>query len=232
MNHLITCPGCRRPLKLPSAAVGKPGHCPHCKAAFDIPANPDGSPGPVRLRRAIPRLLIYPAFVLLMLGLAGTLVNGYLSALFAFVPGSDLEFARGRVREVRSAELLTAVGRAAQGNWEHAPRAAAGGVAAAQATVGAAEAEEDRQNEALATEWAPGMKPIHFVSTALSVVALLGGWAMLRGRWYPLAVLGCVAAAVNVNHLCCVPGVFAGIWGILVLVRDEGRAYFRRGLAP
>lgn len=227
MDHLITCPGCRRPLKLPAEAVGKPGHCPHCKAAFDIPANPDGTPGPVRLRRTVPRILIYPAFVLLMLGLAGTLVNGYLSALFLVVPGSDLEFARGRVREVRSAELLAAAGPAASGRWEHAPRAAAGGAAAAQATVEAAEAEEDRRNEVLAAEWAPGMKPIHSASTAISVLALLGGWAMLRGRWYPLAILGCVAAAVNVNHLCCVPGVFAGVWGLFALFRDDGRAYFR-----
>jgi hypothetical protein len=44
-------------------------------------------------------------------------------------------------------------------------------------------------------------------------------------------MLGCFAAALNVNELgCCFPGALAGIWGILMLVRDEGRRYFR--IAP
>src|SRR5690348_2081360 len=93
---VITCPGCRKPLHVPATALGQPAHCPHCKAAFRLPATPDGAPQPItrRPRLSLPRPLLVPAFGLIILGLAGTLVNGYLSVLFALKPGATLEFAR------------------------------------------------------------------------------------------------------------------------------------------
>jgi hypothetical protein len=71
------------------------------------------------------------------------------------------------------------------------------------------------------------MVPLHWASTAVSALAFLGGVAILRGRWYPLAVAGCVAAILNVNHLCCLPGAVAGVWGLMALVRDDVRAHFK-----
>jgi hypothetical protein len=62
----------------------------------------------------------------------------------------------------------------------------------------------------------------------VSAVTFLGGVAILRGRGPWLAFLGCAAAVVNVNHLCCLPGAIAGVWGILALSRDDVRAHFRR----
>jgi hypothetical protein len=173
----------------------------------------------------MPRQLVYPAFLLLMLGLAGVLVNGYLTGQFLLVPGSDREFARGRVREVRLARIQAELGKKPAEDWEHAPQAAVGGVAAAAAT---AETADELADEQLAASWAPGMVPVHVASTILSLVVLAGAGCMIRGRLYPLALAGCVAALLNVNHLCCIPGAVAGIWGILALARDEGRAYFRR----
>jgi hypothetical protein len=52
--------------------------------------------------------------------------------------------------------------------------------------------------------------------------------AMVLGRGYWLAMAGCVAAALCVNPCCCVPGFVAGLWGFLMLVRDEGQRYFAR----
>lgn len=222
MNRVIACPGCRAQLHVPADAGGKPAHCPHCRAAFRL--TPDGNPAPIPAGLRLPRLLVVPAFGLLMLGVAGTLVNGYLSVLFTFVPGADREFARGRVREVRSAQILSDAGKPHR--WVPMPYAAVAGVAAGSL---ASEAEQDRLDEELARTWAPGMKPLHWISTAVSAVVLLGGFAILRGRWYALALLGSVAAIVNVNHLCCLPGAVAGVWGVMTLVRDEARAYFGRG---
>jgi hypothetical protein len=222
-DYQITCPGCNQPLHVPAEAVGMPAHCPHCKARFHLPAAADGSPGtpqPLRPRWGLPRPLVVPAFGLLLLGLSGTLVNGYLSVLFEFKPGAAMEFARGRVREVRSAEVYSSLGKKS-GGWSHAPEAAIVGVAAAGY-------EEEQIDERLAASWAPAMQPVHLIFTGISAVAALGGLAILLGRWYPLALLGCVAAIINVNHLCCLPGAVAGVWGILMLVRDEVREYFRR----
>ncbi len=223
-DHVIACPGCKQPLRLPTDALGKTGHCPHCRAAFRVAA--DGTPqlvAPSRFTLNLPRPLLVPAYGLLMLGLAGVLVNGYLSVLFATRPGFDVEFARGRVFEVRSAEEMSGSMRPAE--WEYDKYAAVGGVAAAEA---AGVAEKDRRSEELAQSWAAGMRPLHLVSVAVSAVSFLGGVAILRGRWLWLAFLGCAAAILNVNHLCCLPGAVAGVWGILALSRDDVRTHFRR----
>ncbi|OWK41868.1 hypothetical protein [Fimbriiglobus ruber] len=224
-DHVIVCPGCQKLLHVPTRAIDKPAHCPHCRAAFHIPPAPGGGPGtPVKVSEgySLPRVLLIPAFGLLMLGLAGTAVNGYLSVLFAFKPGAALEFARGRVTEARMAKGMTALGRA--DDWELAPHAAVAGGAGAAASAAAVEAWTDEQT---AAGWAPNQLSIHVASTIVSALTLLGGAAILRGRFYWLALIGCLAAIVNVNHLCCVPGAITGIWGILSLVRDEGRAHFR-----
>jgi hypothetical protein len=227
MNYRITCPGCGRPLHVPPEAVGRPAHCPHCRTAFHLPAGPGGAPGdprPIRRPPGLPRPLTVPALGLILLGFAGTLVNGYLSARFALEPGFDREYARGRVREVRAIRALPG-GTRGTDEWPHAPRAAVSGAAAAAATV---EAVEDLEEELLANAWSEGvLRPVHWYSTAVSLLAMLGGVAIVRGRWYPLAVAGCVAAIVNVNHLCCLPGAVAGVWGLAVLARDDVRAYFK-----
>ncbi len=224
IDHVIACPGCQQPLRLPAAALGKTGHCPHCRAAFRVPA--DGPPQlvpPSRFALKLPRQLLVPAYGLLVLGLAGLLVNGYLSVLFAMRPGFDVEFARGRVGEVRSAEEMSGAMRPSE--WEYDKYATVGGVAAAE-VVGVA--EKDRRSEELAQSWAPSMRSLHLVSVAVSALTFLGGVAILRGRWHWLAFLGCAAAILNVNHLCCLPGAITGVWGILALSRDDVRAHFRR----
>ncbi len=223
-DYQITCPGCGKPLNVPAAAAGRTGYCPYCQAAFQLPSGPGGTPGPPRRRRGVPRPLVGPGFGLVMLGLAGTLVNGYLAARLTLEPGFDREYARGRVREVRSIEAISGGARPSE-DWPPAPRAAAAGAAAAVATAAAV---EDRADEELAAAWAPATRPVHWAAAAVSLVELLGGVAILRGRWYPLALVGCVAAAVNVNHLCCLPGAVAGVWGLAALARDDVRAHFRR----
>ncbi|HET6572630.1 MAG TPA: hypothetical protein VFG68_03430 [Fimbriiglobus sp.] len=220
MDYQITCPGCGKPLHVPAAAVGKLARCPHCRAALRLPADPGASPELVRTGPAIPRILFIPAFGLLVLGLAGTLVNAYLAARMSLETGFARDFARGRVREVRSAESMSGAMSKPTG-WSDAPGAAVGGAAA----VVAAEEEAD---EKLAAAWARGMTPLHWASAAVSAVVLLGGVAALRGRWLPVAVAGCVAAILNVNHLCCLPGAVVGVWGLLALARDDVRAWIKR----
>ena len=82
----------------------------------------------------------------------------------------------------------------------------------------------------MARAWQPSVAPASHYSFAASTLVAVGGVCILRGRYYPVAILGCLAALVNVNHLCCLPGGVAGVWGLLSLVRDEGRAHF--GIRP
>lgn len=217
--HLVTCPGCARPLHVPPDAVGKPGHCPHCRTNFFLPANPDGSPGEPTVsataptRFGVPKALLGPGFALLIIGAVGAFVNGYLLLRFLTVPGSDVAYARSQIQEMRNLEGMRRVPAAAKAKAEPPPP-----------PEDTAEADE-----ALAQSWAPGMVPVHAVSLVLSALTAAGGAATLTGRLYPLALLGCAAAAVNVNNLCCLPGGAAGLWGLLMLVRDENRRHFGKG---
>lgn len=222
----IVCPGCAKPLHVPPDAVGKPANCPHCRAAFFLPANADGSPGTPEIGQrfarigGVPRVLAGPGLALLVVSLAGVIVNGFLTLQFSARPGADLEFARNRVRELRSSGDAEDLRKAAQKKKDAPPDD--------PAAKAAAERLEDAQDEALAAAWAPWMKPLHAVSLGISAVAAVGAFCVLRGRFYPLALLGCVAAAVNVNHLCCVPGTLAAAWTFLALIQDDARAHFRR----
>lgn len=228
----ITCPGCGRPLGVPPTAVGRPAHCPHCRAVFDLPANPDGTPGVpvprrVRPKLNIPRLLFVPAVGLVVLGIAGTFVGGFLAVRFATVEGADRDYARGLVRQIRGIDAADRAGRPTDEGWPQLPHAA---VLGAGLAAGSNDVLERVKDERLAAEWGPSVAPINRLSLLLSVATLAGGAALVGGRFYWLALAGCVAAAVNVNHLCCIPGAMLGGWGVLGLVRDEGRAYF--GIRP
>ena len=62
------------------------------------------------------------------------------------------------------------------------------------------------------------------------LVVLVGGICIVRGRFYYLALFCCLVAMLNFNHLCCIPGLVVGLWGILSLARDEVRPHFDRTL--
>jgi hypothetical protein len=231
---LIPCPACGRTLGLPADAVGKPLNCPHCAAAFHVPRGTGGLPGPItagvpprRFATDLPRGLLIPAIALLMIGFAGVLVDGYLSFRFATQPNATRDYALGRAVEARSILGMGDAKETASERWGHATHAAAAGAAL---TLAAGNFIDDDADARLAAAWAPSVARASWLSLAASVLAAAGGACMLSGRFYWLALAGCVAATLNVNHLGCVPGGIAGVWGILTLVRDEGRLHF--GITP
>jgi len=228
---VLPCPGCQRPVGLPPEALGKPVNCPHCAATFHVPLGPDGTPGDVTLGApqvaatvGLPRGFVVPVLALLMLGFAGVVVDGYLSYRFATQPNAEYQYAYGRAIEARSILSSGDTSSMASDRWEHLAPASVAGCAL---TISAGEVLEDDANAKLAAAWQSSVAPASHYSVVASALAALGGVCILRGRYYWLAFAGCVAAIVNVNHLCCIPGGVAGVWGILSLVRDEGRAHFR-----
>ena len=231
---VIPCPACGRPLGLPPEAVGKPLNCPHCALAFHVPRNGDGTPGAVAVggprsgfASGLPRGFVVPVLALLMLGFAGMFVDGYLSYLFATRPNAEYEYAYNRAVEVRSIASMGDASSTASDRWEQVAPASVGGCAM---TVAAGEVLETEADVKLAKAWQPSVAPASHYSFAASTLTAVGGLCILRGRFYWLAIAGCVAAIVNVNHLCCIPGGVAGVWGILSLVRDDGRLHF--GIQP
>lgn len=220
---IIHCPACQRPLRVGSHALGQRGRCSHCHANFSIPRLPDGSAGAPVLRSTIRRSLIIPAVGLLLLGLAGLLVNGYLATLFYFQPGSDVAYARTQLVQLRQMQKLSQY-KPLEQDWEHGPRASVAGVPMAAYT---AQIAEDLADEPVAQSWAPSLLPVQLGSAVLSLLVFLGGLSIIRGKFYAYALLSCVLAVLNINHLCCIPGVIVGIWGIVMLARDDVRLHFR-----
>ncbi len=231
---LIPCPACQRTVGLPAEALGKPVNCPHCGASFHVPRGRDGVPGlaaagapRATFASNLPRGLVVPALALLMLGFAGLFVDGYLSYLFATRPNAEYDYAFSRAVEVRSILSMGDTSSMASDQWEQIAPAAAAGCALTIAARADLEAAADAR---LAAAWQSSVASASHYSIAASALAAVGGLCILRGRFYWLALLGCVAAIANVNHLCCLPGGVAGLWGILSLVRDEGRLHF--GIRP
>jgi hypothetical protein len=72
----------------------------------------------------------------------------------------------------------------------------------------------------------PMLLVIAAIFAIVSLLVIVGAVQMLRRRTYALAVAGSVLAMVNVNGLCCIPGLPAGIWALVALSTREGRSAF------
>ena len=236
-DFVITCPNptCRKPLNLPAAAVGRPLSCPHCKTPIGVTLGPDGAPTePVALptSKRVPGMFLLPGFALLILGGASAFMNGYIAWDAATQQGKDLVHSQRLVNDLRSfGSLKTATPESKGTVGDGIPFdlfAAVAGPTAGAAEQATRAAEQKQADEALAVAWAPRIVSLHSFFLAVSLVSAAGGVAILRGKWYWLALAGCVAGMLNLNSACCVPAGIAGLWGILVLVRDDGRKFFGR----
>jgi hypothetical protein len=209
-TEVISCPACRHLLRVPLAWLGEQVQCPECRAMFRAPVRgADGRltdpelisrPAAPGERRKIDAMLLLPAFGLLICGVAGVVVNGVLAYKFAADPAGSKQSIRGQLEVLREYGL----------GGDDPP------------------AERDRLDDERAETAARAMRWVLPTAAAVSAVAFLGGLSIAL-RWNRrLAQLGCVAASLNVPHLCCVPGGIAGLWGLLMLAGDEGRAHFAR----
>lgn len=225
---IIHCPNpvCQRLLNLPSEAIGKPISCPYCRSSIRIEWSEQGAAQEVRLGQTgglrIPRMLQVPGFLLLILGVAGIFVNLYVAGRIDNEAGFALTYARDRVRDLRQATGLSGFSNTSRDSDEVGPWE----LFAAAAGPAALATEQMRADEELAQTWAPRMQPLHYLFAGVSLISAIGGVCILRGRGYWFAFIGCLAAILNLNNACCFPGAIGGIWGILVLIRDDGRVHF------
>lgn len=154
-------------------------------------------------RKSFDAMLLLPAFGLLLCGVLGVVVNGYLLVKL-------IDPVRGRAWAAQSVESFRAAGFFADDPPE------------AKAAL-----DRDREDSLLRT-----MRWVFPLGALVSAGVLLGGLSIAL-RWnYRLAMVGCVLATINLPHLCCVPGAVAGLWGLLMLNSDEGRAHFQRPTQP
>jgi hypothetical protein len=68
---------------------------------------------------------------------------------------------------------------------------------------------------------------VPFLGPVFSLVTLLGGIQMARGRGYKLALAGAILAAIPTCNLCCGVSTGVGIWALIILHRPEVKAGFK-----
>lgn len=210
-TEVISCPACAHLLRVPLELLGQQVQCPECRAKFRAPARgADGTltdpelisrpaPTPAAPRKGHDPMLLLPAFGLLLCGVAGVIVNGYLGYKFQTDADGSRAYVRGQMAEFRK------VGFGA----DDPP------------------AEQDRLDDERAKQWFGVLRWLVPAMGVAAGLAFLGGLSIAL-RWnYRVAQVGCVAAAFDLTGLCCVPGAVAGVWGILMLSGEEGRAHFR-----
>lgn len=73
---------------------------------------------------------------------------------------------------------------------------------------------------------------VQHLGPVFSLVTLLGGIQMARGRSYRLAVAGSVLAAIPFCNVCCGVSTAVGLWALSVLKRPEVKAGFEARAAP
>lgn len=209
-TEVVLCPACKHALRVPLDWLGTSVQCPECRAAFRAPAR-DGSGGLTdavllsrpdaerpAARKPLDAMLLLPAFGLMLLGVIGVIVNARTAYQAVTDPAAVRDAVRFQLQELRKA-----------GVGQDDP-----------------EADRDRLDAERAEQLVRGLRWGLPAFAAVSGVVFLGGLSIAT-RWnYRVAQLGCVAAAVNVPHLCCVPGAVVGLWALLMLSSDEGRAHF------
>jgi hypothetical protein len=211
-TEVISCPACNHLLRVPLDWLGTPVQCPECQARFKAPAC-DGSGGltaaelisrptsaAIGQRRKPDMMLLLPALGLLVCGVAGVIINGLLSYKFLTDPVGSKDYLHAQIANLR------------------------------QYGVGAddPEADRDRLDAERAENTAGILRSALPAFAVVSAVVLLGGLSIAL-RWnYRLGQVGCVAASLNIPHLCCIPGAIAGVWGLLMLASAEGREHFGR----
>jgi hypothetical protein len=216
MSLVTACPSCTTPVAVPADFLGKVVHCVRCKATFTAPAAAGESPTLIR-RGRLSTFLLVPTVSLLLLGTAGLFVNGYLLARFNADPAAADTFARGLLREIAANDPPNAKELAKLDPAEQAARR--------EQFV----ADQERKLDAATPDYSKWVQWLQLPGLLTSGVVLLGGLAFALRKPYWLAFVGCLAAAVNVNHACCVPGFVAGLWGFLAAISDEGRRHFQKG---
>jgi hypothetical protein len=210
-TEVITCPACKHLLRVPADWLGQTVQCPECKATFRAPvrdgdrqtepeliAGPPAAGAPAR--KPTDAALWLPAFGLMLVGFASTVANGWLSTHYL------------RDRDDAKRDVLNLIEQARKSG---------------RLTDGPADPDERRKfDEQRAGEYGAKIRVVVPVFAVVGVLEFAGGLAIVLRRGYRLAQVGCVVAVLNVPHGCCIPGAVFGVWGLLMLMSEEGRAHF------
>lgn len=207
-EETLYCPSCNQKVRVPEEMLGQPVQCPLCRLVFTAPTR---GTGPLPASVLGPTTVPWPAaseqprttrLMLMAPGIALLLVGLLGMVLNLFRAGSVF----------------------------------VGGLEGVEATV--------QQIQDLAQQFSPGGEnPLAQLSPQtlyrlfllefavflfIDLLMALAGLQMLRGRSYPLAVLGSTLALLNFfDCICCALSFPIGAWALIVLLQPDTRSSFR-----
>jgi len=76
----------------------------------------------------------------------------------------------------------------------------------------------------------PGTKAMFVAVGVISIIPILGAVAMLRVRFWGLAIFGSIIAMINFANCCCLIGMPVGVYCLIKLLDPDVRSLFARSL--
>lgn len=196
----VTCPGCRKAIRIPEDVLGQTAKCPFCKCHFKAPVRtPKGITEPILLRRNMfaRNRTLFPATLMLMVGILGFFNNGLVVLQSQFDP---------EVFERNTREFFEQLAQRADSDEVK---------------------EKYRGWTPIALRWGPVVRAGFAL---LGLVSIAAAVAMVRRRAYTLALFGSFVTMINLAALpsCCfVVSILVGGYSIFVLLNPEVRASFQ-----
>ena len=113
-TEVIACPACKHLVRVPLDWLGTQVQCPECQAMFRAPirvdgkltdaellSRPESAPAAPKSRTSADLMLLLPAFGLLLCGLVGAAVNGWLLFMILSDPAGGREWAAKQAEAAR-----------------------------------------------------------------------------------------------------------------------------------
>jgi hypothetical protein len=200
----IFCPACNNKLRVPEELMAQPVECPKCGAAFTAP--------PPTSRQ---------------------------SDDVSVIPVESDEFVRTDRGEWSPVEGRPQIGQTKTALPALLMLIAAGlnlvinlyGLISTVVNPGAVRKMGDQLSQAMGVPPMPvDAAKLNMVAAGLflvvSLAQLVAAVAMMRRRWYALAMMGAFLSIINCNNICCLLSIPVGIWAFIVLLQPDVKASF------
>lgn len=84
-----------------------------------------------------------------------------------------------------------------------------------------------QQNNAFGQDTPPALSAVvGAVFTIFGILTVVGAIAMIKRRYYGLALTGTILAMIDIGNCCCILGLPFGIWALIILVRPDVKEAF------
>ncbi|MCE9531231.1 MAG: hypothetical protein K8T89_08940 [Planctomycetes bacterium] len=211
-TEVIPCPSCQHSVRVPESLFGQPVRCPQCKSYFTAPTrSEDGILGDPKLLPDPPAFSSsasdYPASAgnssLMLPGLL-LLIVGICGVATNGMIAYMLTFGMNEI----VANLKKAVNNPDDQIHKFAQRKLT---------------EEDIKEANLLV-----LRDVALTFLGVSTAVVLGSIAILSRRFFGLAILGSIAAIINLGNGCCLLGFPVGVYCLIKLFDPDSRALFRK----